>query len=44
VHDPTHLGRGKKDTVLHSLDPQKAVTGAMSANLTLDDATSMRGS
>jgi hypothetical protein len=42
VHHPAHLGRRKKDAVLHALDPQKAVTGAMGADLALDDPSGVR--
>ncbi len=41
VHHSTHFGRRKKDAVLHSLDPQKAVTGAVRAHLALDHTAGM---
>jgi hypothetical protein len=41
VHHAAHLWRRQENAVLHSLDTQKSVAGAVSADLALDDAACM---
>jgi hypothetical protein len=43
MHHTAHFRWWQEDTVLHSLDAQKAIAGSVSADVTLDEATVVCG-